>query len=457
MNKSAAIAFLTAAGIVWSLPPKDGVAALVGDQVVLASEVREAALSLGNNPVMGRLPLPERCDRLLTQMVDDKVLLVRAKLDTIQVSDAELSGDVESQMQSMQSSFGGEDAFRQSLLTHLGLQPSDMRLRILRQVRDDRIRSKVREKYVGRVEVTHDDVISFFKQYKDSLPDLADQVKVSQIQLKIVADPARDSVARAEAVALIEKLKKGESFESLASKWSQEPGADSSHGDIGYFKRGDLDPAYEKAALALEAGQYTMVPVRSRFGWHVIQLVQKKDNEFRTRHILRLVQPDSLDVARTKALADSLRLVSRNDTGTFAQLARKYSTDQASAAFGGLLGWFDLGKLKEPFKSILDSIPEGQVGEPRRLGEAFTLFRVDRRAQNRKMNLDEDWMALQNYAQGVVSQKKLEVFLQRWRTETSIERRMDGKAIAAGMETPQSKSAETVPEGSLNAVSPAVP
>ncbi len=456
MNKSAAFSLLISAGAVWALPPKDGVAALVGDQTILASEVREAAQSMGNNPVMGRLTLPERCDRLLTQMIDDKVLLVRAKLDTILVSDAELSGDVESQMQNMQSSFGGEEAFRQSLQSHLGLQPSDMRLRILRQVRDDRIRSKVREKYVGRVEVTHDDVITFYKQYKDSLPDLADQVKVSQIQLKVVADPTRDSVAHAEAVALIEKLKQGESFETLASKWSQEPGADSTHGDIGYFKRGDLDPAYEKAAMALEAGQYTMVPVRSRFGWHIIQLVQKKDNEFRTRHILRLVQPDSLDVARTKALADSLRLVSKNDTGKFSQLARKYSTDQASAAYGGLLGWFDLGKLKEPFKSILDSIPEGNVGEPRRLGDAFTLFRVDKRALNRKMNLDEDWMALQNYAQGIVSQKKLEIFLQRWRTETSIERRLDGKTIAAGIELPVPKAAIS-PEASLNSVLPAVP
>ena len=72
------------------------------------------------------------------------------------------------------------------------------------------------------------------------------------------------------------------------------------------------------------------------------------------------------------------------------------------------------------------------------------------------MNLDEDWMALQNYAQGIVSQKKLEVFLQRWRTETSIERRLDGKTIAAGIELPVPKAAIS-PEASLNSVLPAVP
>jgi len=427
---------LALAALAYSLPPKDGVAAQVGDQTIFASEVREAANGLEGNPVLGSLPYPERCQRILSQMIDDKILLVRAKLDTVVVNDADLTSEVEARMQEMQKSFGGEEAFRQYLLMHLGLQPSDMRLRILRQIRDDRTRTRVREKYVGRVQVTREDVQSFYAQYKDSLPSMADQVKVSQIQLKLEVLPSRDSVARAEAVALVERLKKGEAFADLAAKWSQEPNADSTKGDIGYFKRGDLDPAYEKAALALDAGQYTMVPVRSRFGWHVIQLVQKKDGEFRTRHILRLVRPDSLDAARIKGQADSLRLVCQNDTSAFPRLARQFSSDHASAAFGGVLGWFAMDKLKEPFKSMMEAIPEGQVGEPKLLGDAWTLFRVDKRAKNRQMNLDEDWMLLQNYAQGIVSQKKLEIFLQRWRAETNVERRMDGKAIAARVPAP---------------------
>ncbi len=466
MNRTALLLSLSGLGIAMALPPKDGIAAVVGDQVIMASEVREAAVSMTANPLYGKLPLTERCDRILGQMIDDKVLLTRARQDTIDVSDAELADEVESTMQRLQSQNGGEAAFRANLQAHLGLQPSDMRLRILRQLREERIRSQVREKYVGRIDVTHDDVVSFYKQYKDSLPELADQVKVSQIQLKITADPARDSMARQEAVALIEELKKGADFETLAAKNSQEPRADSTHGDIGYFKRGDLDPAYEKAALALEAGQYTLTPVRSRFGWHVIQLVQKRDNEFRTRHILRLVLPNAIDSARTKALADSLRRVARNDSGAFAELARKYSSEHASAAYGGLLGWFDMAKLKEPFKSVLDAVPEGEVSEPQLFqgADSYTLFRIDKRARTRQMNLDEDWMALQNYTQTIVSQKKLEVFLKRWRTETNIDRRMTGAIIAAGLDAPkpmlprrQDAPAAAPASPSLSPVPPTVP
>ncbi|MEN9353405.1 MAG: hypothetical protein RL318_730 [Fibrobacterota bacterium] len=413
-----------------ALPPKDRVAAVIGEHVVLASEVREAAQSMESNPALARLSFEDRCERLLSQMIDDKILLEKAKRDTLFVNDADLAGDVENQLLQMQGQFGGEEAFRQNLQTHLGLQPSDMRLRILRQVRDDRTRTKVRDKYVGRIQATREEVELFYKEYKDSLPDLSNQVKVGQIQLKLEAPASRDSSARAEAAALVEKLKKGESFEALAAKWSQEPNADSTKGDIGYFKRGELDPVYEKAALALDAGQYTMAPVRSRFGWHVVQLIQKKDNEFRTRHILRLVQPDSLDAARIKALADSLRLVARNDTAKFGDMAQKYSADRASAAFGGHLGWFPMDKLKDPFKSILTAIPDGGISEPQLLGDSWYLFRIEARAQERKMNIAEDFIQLQGFAQTILSQRKLEVFLKRWRTEMNIERRMDGKAIS---------------------------
>lgn len=412
-----------------AIPPKDRVAAFVGEHAILASEVREAAISLESNPGLGKLTPEERCDRILGQMIDDKILLDRAKRDTLVVNDADLAGDVENQLLQMQGQFGGEEAFRQNLLTHLGLQPSDMRLRILRQIRDERIKAKVRDKYVGRIQPTREDVEGFFKEYRDSLPEQANQVKVAQIQLKLEAPASRDSSARAEAVALVEKLKKGESFEELAAKWSQEPKADSTKGDIGYFKRGELDPVYEKAALALDAGQYTMAPVRSRFGWHVIQLIQKKDTEFRTRHILRLVQPDSLDAARIKGMADSLRIVCNNDTGAFAALAQKHSSDRTSAAFGGHLGWFPMDKLKDPFKSILEVIPDGKVGEPKLLGDSWYLFRIEARAQQRKMSIAEDWIQLQGYTQTILSQRRLEVFLKRWRTETSVERKLDGKAI----------------------------
>jgi peptidyl-prolyl cis-trans isomerase SurA len=413
-----------------ALPPKDRVAAVVGEYTILASEVREAAGSLENNPALSHLTFAERCDRILNQMIDDKILLARAKRDTLVVNDADLTSEVESQLQQMETQFGGEESFRQNLQSHLGLQPSDMRMRILRQMRDDHIRTKVREKYVGRIQPTREEVESFYQEYKDSLPDLANQVKVSQIQLKLEAPASRDSTAHAEAIALIERLKKGESFEDLAAKWSQEPKADSTKGDIGYFKRGDLDPAYEKAAMALDAGQYTMAPVRSRFGWHVIQLIQKKDNEFRTRHILRLVQPDSLDAARIKNLADSLRVVSLGDTSKFAPLAQKYSSDHATAPFGGNLGWFPMDKLKDPFKSILEVIPDGGVSEPQLLGDSWYLFHIAARAKERKMNTTEDWIQLQNYTQTVLAQRRLEVYLKTWRKEISIERKLDGKAIA---------------------------
>lgn len=411
------------APLVGALPPSDAVVAVVGDQAVYLSELREA-LELSSDLPRGSTP-EAHAAQVLQQLVDDKILLWRAKAETLQVSESEVNSRVEQQIAGAVRQAGGEAQFAQVLRERMSLSLSQYRTRMARQIREQILKQRLQEAHVGRTEPTREEVLKFYAEYKDSLPVLPDQIKVSQIILKIKATPEREATAKAEAEALIERLRKGESFEKLASENSQDPSAASNGGDIGFFKRGELDPAYERAALALETGRHTTIPVRSRFGWHVIELAATRDQEFRTRHILRALLPTKSDSDAAAALADSIRRMA-NSGADFEAMARQYSDEKASASFGGILGWFKESELQEPYKGILAKIPTGKVGEPIPTGESYVLLRVDQRVASRQMSPDEDWMRLNQFAREVLAQRKLRTFVDKWRKEVNVEIRFQG-------------------------------
>lgn len=413
-----------------NLPMSDGVAALVGDQPILVSEVREAIrFQEQSNPALQNLAPAQRCERMLSQLVDEKVILAKAKAETLEVSDAEVSQLVDRRVAEMTERAGGPEALQKILMQRGNLTMGQYRFRMAKQLKEERLKEKIRDKYVPRTEPVREDVLAFYRQYKDSMPMLPDQVKLSQILVKFDVDPSREAVALGQANDVIERLRKGEDFATLAKEFSQDPGSRDAGGDIGFMKRGELDPSYERAALNLETGRFTQAPVRSRFGWHVIELVQKRDQEFRTRHILFALIPNSADSARVKEFADSLRRVAMGG-GDFAELARKHSAEKATASFGGVLGWYPEGELQGQFKEIISGIPSGKVGEPVKSGEGLLLLRVDERMQSRRLTPEEDWMRLSQMASQVLAGKKLESHIAQWKQEIPVELRISGQEMA---------------------------
>ncbi|MEK7391637.1 MAG: peptidylprolyl isomerase, partial [Fibrobacterota bacterium] len=257
-----------------NLPAPDGVAALVGDQPILVSEVKEALrFQVQSNPALASLPGAVRCDKVLGQLIDEKVILAKAKAETLDVSESEVSQLVERRVAEMTERAGGQEALLNVLRQRGNLSMGQYRLRMSKQLKEERMKEKIRDKYVAKSAPVREEVLSFYRQYKDSMPMMPDQVKLSQIVVKFTVDPSRETEALAQANKTITRLRAGEDFAKLARELSQDPGSRDSGGDIGFMKRGELDPAYERAALNLEAGRFTQGPVRSRFGWHVIELV----------------------------------------------------------------------------------------------------------------------------------------------------------------------------------------
>jgi peptidyl-prolyl cis-trans isomerase SurA len=405
--------------------PFDGIVAVVDDQIILLSELEDLrAVAAEQTPGMTRLPADAQRKELLSRLIDDKVLLVKAKQDTsIKVSERDILPRVDDAISHYIEQQGGEKKFETLLKQTNGMSLAQFRAKLTQQYMEQAYRQKLQYKYVGDHDPSNSQVRDFFKQYQDSLPMQQNGIKLSHIQVKVMPGADLEKAAWSRADSLIKRLDKGESFSDLAKKYSDDfSGKDG--GDIGYTKRGSLDPDYERVAFSLDAGDYAKFPVRSRHGYHVIKVTGKKDQEVRTSHILVKLVPSAADTARTKVLMDSLRAAALKDTAVFQALARKYSEDKKTKDQGGNLGWFTRDQIDPRYLSAVDSLPEGGISAPIAIGDGYHLFRLDKKSSARKLNLDEDFGEISMMARNYYLGQKLSGYVKKWRETIHVEDRL---------------------------------
>ncbi|MDQ3001444.1 MAG: peptidylprolyl isomerase [Fibrobacterota bacterium] len=404
--------------------PFDGVVASVGDQIILLSELEEIRMaSAEQQSGMANLSADQQRRELLNRLIDDKVVLVKAKQDTnIKVSEREIQPRVEEAISNYVEQQGGEKKFETLLKQTNGMTLAQFRARLTQQYLDQSYRQKLQFKYVGDHDPSNSQIRDFYSRYKDSLPMQQNSLRLSHIQVKIKPGAALEKVAWQKADSLIKRLDKGEAFADLAKKYSDDFSGKEG-GDIGYTKRGTLDPDYERAAFSLDAGDYIKIPIRSRFGYHVIKVTGKKDNEIRTSHILMRLVPEASDSARTRAFVDSLRTVALKDKN-FPDLATKYSEDKKSKDNGGSLGWFTRERLDPRYLQAVDSLTEGGISGAVTIGDSYHIFRLDGQAPERRMTVDEDWAEVSQIARNYFMSQKLSSFVKKWRETVHIEDRL---------------------------------
>ena len=401
----------------------DGVVAQVDDQIIMLSELEELRMVSEQQSGLTPSPVDQQRREILNRLIDDKVVLVKAKQDTtIKVSEREIAPRVEDAISRYVEQQGGEKKFETLLKQTNGMSLAQFRGRLSQQYMEQSYRQKIQFKYVGDHEPSNQQIREFYERYKDSLPMQQNSLRLSHIQVKVKPGPALEKAAYLKADSLIKRLDKGEAFADLAKKYSDDFSGKEG-GDIGYTKRGTLDPDYERAAFSLDAGDYMKAPIRSRFGYHVIKVTGKKDNEIRTSHILVRLIPAAADSARALVFMDSLRTLSIKDKN-FAALAAKYSEDKKTKDHGGSLGWFTRDKLDPRYLAAVDSLKEGGVSGPIVIGDSYHIFRLDGVAPERKMTVDEDWAEISQIARNYFMSQKLSTFIKKWRETVHIEDRL---------------------------------
>jgi peptidyl-prolyl cis-trans isomerase SurA len=296
-----------------TIVPIDGVVAVVGDQPILRTQVEEqiGALAASGQQMptdsAGRAALAHQ---VLGTIIDEELLIHEAKAQKIEVSESEISGQVDQQLTKIRGRFSNDAEFRDQLKNAGFGTPDEYRRWLLDQARRQTLQQQLFQKLrqdqkLSPAPVSEAEVDSFFQASKDQMKRLPATVTYRQIVITPKASAHADSMALAKAESLLVEIRKGADFAQVAKRESMDPGSKEQGGDLGWHRRGEFVPTFDRVYFALRPGQVSPV-IKTTFGYHIIKIDRAQPSEVKGRHILIRPEIDSVQVAQAHALADSV-------------------------------------------------------------------------------------------------------------------------------------------------------
>jgi peptidyl-prolyl cis-trans isomerase SurA len=401
----------------------DGVVAVVGDEIVLKSEIDEQLKFVAYQnripPDDERLPMMWR--QILEEAINLKVLFTKAKIDSISVPNEEIDGQVERRMEFIKQRLGSDEAISE----YFGKSIPQLRADMREEIRAGLMVEQLRRKKFSGLSISNEDVQKFYEAYKDSLPELPAEFEAAFIAIRPKVDSLAKKIAYEKILEVQRKLKDGADFADLAKAYSED-GSAQNGGDLGFAKRGEFVKPFEEAAFALREGQISKI-VETIFGYHIIQLLERRGESVHTRHILIKFDRSNLNADEVVAQLNAIRERVQTGKSSFGLEARLYSEDEESAQRGGEIispqtgsnrVAFDEIKGDADLKRLLESLNVGEISEPQRYqvsgGEfAYRIVWLKYRADAHKMNLKQDYVRIRNLA----LQKRQNEIYQEWIAE----------------------------------------
>ena len=390
----------------------DKIVAVVQNEIITKSEldVRATymATRLNKNPND-----PAFREKILEQMIDEKLLYVQAKLDSVEVTDEQIDRQLDMQMNYFIQQYGSKERVEQVY----GMSIERIKREFREDVKKDLMAQMVQQKKFGNVDVTRREVYEFFEEYKDSLGLIPEKLTISHIFINPQNNKRLQKKAYNFAKSLLDSLKHGADFAELARKYSDDPGSASDGGNLGWAKRGLFYPEFEAAAFALKKGEISDI-VKTPVGYHIIQLLDKRGEAINARHILVKVKNDEEADLKAIEFLNEIRDSIIKGYNTFEYYARKYSDDKESAKFGGKLGTFEVSKLDKQTRDAVYKLKEGEISYPKRLDinrttYGFHIVRLDKRVRQHKPDPDKDYDDIKQLA---ILRKKQKLY-EQWLKE----------------------------------------
>lgn len=406
--------FLWAAFI--AMPPAPGqevidrVVAVVDDQIILQSELLQytysTAMQMGVDPRKHPDKFSELRENALQSLIAQKVFFTKAKEDSVTVDQRQVDQVLEERLKYMVDQLGSEEKLEE----YYG-QPMRKIRRLFREnVEEGLLVRTLQQKMFREIKTSRREVEEFYQAHKDSLPGIKASVRLSHILVNIAPGDAAVEAAKAKIDTLLQRVRSGEDFATLARLYSEDPGSATKGGELGFIQRGDFVKEFEEAAFALQPGEISGV-VRSSFGFHVIQLIDRRGEKVNARHILVRLGTSASDEKTTETFVRGLRDDILAGKISFEEAAKKYSNDQTSNEKGGDLGWFESDQLQVPeFREVARALQPGEISAPLKTQYGFHLVRLDDRREARQYTLAQDWQEIHDMAQNV----KVERELQNW-------------------------------------------
>ncbi len=342
----------------------DEIVAKVDNHIVLKSEldrIYQDYLTNGNSPSQ-----QARCE-MLSLIIRNKLMLAKAEIDSVLVLDAEVDVNTQRRMDIILTQSGRTP---DELETLYGKPLEQIRAELRDQIREQMIVQKMEDQITTDLAVTPAEVKRFFNRIpQDSLPYFSASVEVAQIVKEAKVSDEQKAITRNQLLDLRTRILANENFATLAKKFSNDPSVLSNSGEMGWVGRKRLVPEYEAVAFRLKPGEISM-PFESPFGMHIVQLNERRGNEYNSRHILISPKPSEGDLTKVSDFLDSLRNLIVKDSLDFEKAAKEYSDDVATKGNGGFFSDPDGGlrltvdELDPVVFFKIDSMKVGNVSRP---------------------------------------------------------------------------------------------
>lgn len=403
----------------------DGIAGIVGNNIVLNSDIEQQLLQYQAQGL-------EIDSALRVQVLEDllfqKLMLHQALLDSVVVTENEVLNEVDSRIDNFIAQLGGED----QLESYFDKKIYEIKEEMFEPIESSLLIQRVRYGITSSVTITPSEIRSFFGTFSsDSLPIVNEEVEVAQI-LKL---PPASSSAVSETKKKLEKLKsriaKGESFGTLAILYSEDPGSSRNGGLYTSIKRGMFVKEFEAVMFSLEVGEVSDV-FKTEYGYHIMVLEERREDEVDVRHLLMSPKISPLDLNNAKDLLQVVRDSILDGDLLFTKAALRYSDDNSTKFNGGKLinpstgdTKFELAQLEQGINVAIENLDVNEITEPLFVKmddgkEAYRMFLLLNRKQQHQVNLVDDYKRIRDLALESKKDKSIEEWISKSLEQTYV-------------------------------------
>jgi len=375
--------------------------AKVGDRIVLYSDVEvqyQQSIAQG-----GKV---DRCE-VLDNILLEKLLINQAELDSVDVSEGEVEGELDNRFRYYINLLGSEEAFEE----HFKKTVVQFKDEFRPEIKGLLLAQRMQQTVLSSVSVTPSEVRTFYKSLPaDSVPYFNAEVEVGQIIIEPKVSKEERDKAYDKLLELKERIESGtDSFENLAQVYSEDPGSGRAGGNLGWTNRGEFVKEFEAAAFKMTNGEMSDI-VESQFGFHLIKLIERRGNRINTQHILIKPKVTYDDIRRTELFADSVVNVMQSDTMSFADAVNKFCDDEENRKVGGNLmnpytgsTIFEMDQIQPEYFFILESMEVGEISAPSPITEAdgsqnIKILKLLNKTAPHRANLETDYDRIQQLA-----------------------------------------------------------
>lgn len=402
----------------------DRVEGIIGDRIVLTSDIEMKYLQFLSQGITNSSEL--RCS-IFEDLLYEKLLAHRAEIDSLEIGDQEINEEVEKRVDYYVNQIGSvekmESYFKKKIYS-IKMELKDM-------VREQFLAQRMQATITSNIKVTPSEIRLFFNEFAlDEIPEIESRVTIHQLVVSPEISKKEINRVREKLNNFRDRIIKGEDFKVLAALYSDDPSATNNGGEIGFVNRGDLVSEFERVAFRLKENEISEV-VESKYGFHIIQLIERRGEQINVRHILIKPKVSSSDLLTAKEEISRIAKMIKDSTITFLEAVKEYSDDDSKNNDGLLVNpstgsiSFPISDLGPSLRYVVDGMMQGDISSPTIIeqedgSKAYRIILLKDKTDSHLANLVDDYELIQSQALADKKQKRINHWIDKQIDQTYI-------------------------------------